>query len=245
MKRWLAIVGFCVFLVPCAYGETFNYDNGDKYVGDVVNGLPHGQGTYTRSNGDKYVGEWKDGLPDGHGTETSSDGREYVGEFKDGKKHGQGIYAFPDGYQYIGELRDGKPWEGIECPGPDFVNPYGTVSNGQWCRGCVPTEQQLATVDEVKQSLRSFLTTVNVEIALCDVNDRVLRGLSLDHPIVIDAETPYVGIQLEYAYLRNRFGNYDLILQSLIFKEGRPIDVMEIEAAGNLIKIYFDISNYY
>ncbi len=239
MKGLFAIAVLCGFLVPCAYGETFNYDNGDKYVGDVVNGLPHGQGTYTRSNGDKYVGEWKDGLPDGHGTDTSSDGRKYVGEFKDGKKHGQGIYAFPYGYQYIGELRDGKPWEGIECPGPDFVNPYGTISNGEWCRGCVPTEQQLATVDEVKQSLRSFLTTVNVEIALCDVNDRVLRGLSLDNLIVIESMAD------EYAYLRNRFGNYDLILQLVIFKEGRPIDVMEIEADGNLIKIYFDISNYY
>ena len=222
MKGLLAIAVLCGFLIPCAYGETFNYDNGDKYVGDVVNGLPHGQGTYTRSNGQKYVGE-----------------------FKDGKKHGQGIFAFPDGYQYIGEWRDGKPWEGIECPDIDFVRKYGTFSKGRRCRGCVPTEQQLATVGEVKQSLRSFLTTVNVEIALCDVNDRVLRGLSLDHPIVIDAETPYVGIQLEYAYLRNRFGNYNLILQSLIFKEGRPIDVMEIEADGNLIKIYFDISSYY
>ena len=107
MKKWLAIVGFCVFLIPCAYGETINYDNGDKYVGNVVNGLPHGQGTYTRSSGQKYVGE-----------------------FKDGKKHGQGIFAFPDGYQYIGEWRDGKPWEGIECPDTDFVKPYGTFLNG-------------------------------------------------------------------------------------------------------------------
>ena len=219
MKRLFAILLFCV-LVPCAYGETIEFDNG-KYIGDVVNGVPHGQG--------KVITLFS----------------MYVGGFKDGKKHGQGIYAFPDGYQYIGELRDGKPWEGIECPDTDFVNPYGTISNGQWCRGCAPTEQQLSIVDEVKQSLRSFLTTANVEIALCDVNDRVLRGLSLDHPIVIDAETPYVGIQLEYAYLRNRFGNYDLILQSLISKEGRPIDVMEIEADGNFITIYFDISSFY
>ena len=49
----------------------------------------------------------------------------------------------------------------------------------------------------------------------------------------------------EYAYLRNRFGNYDLILQSLIFAEGRTIDVIEIEVDGNLIKIYFDISSFY
>ncbi|SVE15953.1 uncharacterized protein METZ01_LOCUS468807 [marine metagenome] len=60
MKKWLAIVGFCVFLIPCAYGETITYDNGDKYVGGVSNGVAHGQGTYTYAGGDKYVGKWKD-----------------------------------------------------------------------------------------------------------------------------------------------------------------------------------------
>ena len=60
MKRWLAIVGFCVFLIPCAYGETINYDDGDKYVGDVSNGLKHGHGTYFHVHGTKYIGEWKD-----------------------------------------------------------------------------------------------------------------------------------------------------------------------------------------
>ena len=239
MKKWLAIVGFCGFLAPCAYGETFNYDNGDKYVGDVVNGVPNGQGTYTSAGGDVYVGEFREHLFHGQGAFTYVDGRKYIGGWNDDKRHGQGIFALPDGYQYIGEWRNGKPWEGIECPDPDFVKPYGTYSNGEWCRGCAPTEQQLSIVDEVKQSLRSFLTTANVEIALCDVKDRVLRGLSLDNLIVIES------MANEYAYLRNRFGNYDLILQSVIFKEGRPIDVMEIEANGNLITIYFDISNYY
>ena len=35
----------------------------DVYVGEIVSGKPHGQGTYTWSNGDKYVGEYKDGEP--------------------------------------------------------------------------------------------------------------------------------------------------------------------------------------
>ena len=62
MKRLLSIVLFCV-LVPCAYGETINYDDGGKYVGEVSNGVPHGQGTYTFANADKYIGEWKAGKP--------------------------------------------------------------------------------------------------------------------------------------------------------------------------------------
>ena len=85
MKKWLAIVGFCVFLIPYAYGETITYDNGDKYDGDVVNGLPHGQGTYTRADGDKYVGEWRDDLPNGQGTFTYADGSVKEGIFKDGE----------------------------------------------------------------------------------------------------------------------------------------------------------------
>jgi len=35
--------------------------NGDVYVGEVMSGKPHGQGTLTLTDGRNYVGEWKDG----------------------------------------------------------------------------------------------------------------------------------------------------------------------------------------
>ena len=60
MKHLFAIVFICGIFIPYAYGETINYDSGDKYVGDVSNGVPHGQGTFFFPNGTKYVGEWKD-----------------------------------------------------------------------------------------------------------------------------------------------------------------------------------------
>ena len=82
MKRLLSIVLFCV-LVPCAYGETINYGGGDKYVGEVSNGVPHGQGTYTFAHGEKYVGEWKNFLYHGQGNHTLANGDKYIGEFKD------------------------------------------------------------------------------------------------------------------------------------------------------------------
>jgi hypothetical protein len=56
------------------------------YVGEMKNGLPHGQGTWTYTNGDKYVGEWKNGFANGHGTLTRPDGTTIVGEWKNGKK---------------------------------------------------------------------------------------------------------------------------------------------------------------
>ena len=60
--------------------------NGDVYVGGIVSGKPHGQGTRTFTNGDKYVGEWKNGEKNGQGTYTWSSGNKYEGEWKDEDK---------------------------------------------------------------------------------------------------------------------------------------------------------------
>ena len=60
-----------------------------KYVGEIENRKPNGQGTLTWFNGDKYVGE-----------------------FMDGKKNGQGTYTFYYGRKYVGEFMDGKRWKG-------------------------------------------------------------------------------------------------------------------------------------
>ena len=80
------------------------------YVGEIVSGQPHGQGTITFPDGRKYVGEWKNGGYNGQGTRTFPDGRKYVGELKDGEYHGQGTYTFHDGRKYVGEFREGRPW---------------------------------------------------------------------------------------------------------------------------------------
>lgn len=37
------------------------YDGGDVYEGEILNGKRHGHGTYTWTNGDTYEGQWKDG----------------------------------------------------------------------------------------------------------------------------------------------------------------------------------------
>ena len=64
--------------------------NGDVYVGEIVSGQLHGQGTYTFPDGRKYVGEWKYG-----------------------KLHGQGEFTWSNGDKYEGEWKDGKIWKGI------------------------------------------------------------------------------------------------------------------------------------
>ena len=39
--------------------RAIQYPDGSKYVGHIINGMKHGQGTYTWPDGNKYVGEFK------------------------------------------------------------------------------------------------------------------------------------------------------------------------------------------
>jgi hypothetical protein len=87
---------------------TKTYSDGSKYIGEIKDDLPNGQGTYTSSDGRKYVGEWKNGKTDGQGTSTLPDGSEYVGEFKDGKMNGKGTWTGADGKKYVGDYKADK-----------------------------------------------------------------------------------------------------------------------------------------
>ena len=56
-----------------------------KYKGDVVIGRPQGVDTLVSHDGNKYVGEWINGLFHGQGIYTvASDGNSYIGEFRIG-----------------------------------------------------------------------------------------------------------------------------------------------------------------
>ena len=69
------------------WGTSWSRENTDrKYVGEIKNGRPNGQGTVTRNDGKTYVGEFRTGRLNGQGTVTWSDGRKNVGEWKNGKE---------------------------------------------------------------------------------------------------------------------------------------------------------------
>ena len=83
-----------------SYPEGYFTDH--KYDGEIEEGKPHGDGTWTMSNGATYVGEWVNGCREGLGTFTWSkfgpaSGKSYEGQWKNNKRHGKGkmIYA-PD-----------------------------------------------------------------------------------------------------------------------------------------------------
>jgi len=116
LYRWKTSSGF----------QWKTFGNGEvkpKYVGEITNGEPDGNGTLTYSNGDKYEGEWKDGEPNGQGTFTWSDEGKYEGKWREGKFHGQGTFTFSDGNKGVGEFRDNKPWN---------ITTYDKDGNYKW-----------------------------------------------------------------------------------------------------------------
>jgi hypothetical protein len=113
------------FSGPCYGGR--DYPNGDKYVGQFLNGNCSGQGTKTYSDGRIYVGQWKDDKRNGQGTLTWPNGDKYVGQYKDGLINGQGTYTWPDGGKYVGLYKDGKRnGQGT------YTWPDGNQFVGQW-----------------------------------------------------------------------------------------------------------------
>ena len=90
-------------VVPAAGAkiERMEYDGGDFYEGEIVDGYRHGKGKYTWADGSEYEGDWVKGKKCGFGvyrsySKNEKDGSTYLsyiyeGEWKDGKKHGQGI----------------------------------------------------------------------------------------------------------------------------------------------------------
>ena len=88
--------------------DTINYENGDVYVGEIVNGQPNGVGIYTLASGKIYRGEFVDGCFHGNGTYIWTDGMMYVGEFNMDVIEGKGVVVYADGEYYIGEFSHNK-----------------------------------------------------------------------------------------------------------------------------------------
>jgi hypothetical protein len=85
-----------------------SYTNGDKYEGEVINGIREGYGTYYYHNGDKYEGWWQNNKKHGMGTLFYKDGNLYIGQWKNSEKEGTGSFYYRNGEKYYGTFKSGK-----------------------------------------------------------------------------------------------------------------------------------------
>lgn len=81
-----------------------NFPNGDRYEGEIANGLMHGWGIYIYRDGSRYDGQFRDGVKDGRGTLVTAGGGKYIGDFAADVISGRGTYAYPGGDRYVGEF---------------------------------------------------------------------------------------------------------------------------------------------
>lgn len=89
------------------YTDTITYENGDRYVGEIVDGMRDGNGTLYYSTKDRYVGEWKADKREGTGILYYNDNKRYEGEWKADQKEGTGSFYWPDGTCFEGNWHNG------------------------------------------------------------------------------------------------------------------------------------------
>ena len=126
---------------------------GSVYVGQLLDHLPHGQGTLTFVDGAMYEGEFRRDSREGRGVLTLANGEKYVGQFLNNEAHGRGEYFFPDGRKYDGAFEhdlfcgkgvlifpDGVRYSGLfrkNLPHGfgDLIHPDGRKYVGNFARG--------------------------------------------------------------------------------------------------------------
>ena len=90
----------------------FEYQNGDLYDGQWLDGERHGRGTMTYAeDGSTYDGDWRHGKEHGRGRKEFLDGISYVGDFENGMMHGQGRFTMADGVVLDGAFLEDE-WQG-------------------------------------------------------------------------------------------------------------------------------------
>ncbi len=101
----------------------------NAYDGELLDGRPHGEGTYICFNGDKYVGNWKEGKRHGVGQLIFSDGRYYQGNWKEDMKDGSGKFVSINNEVYQGEWKNDErngegtiDYENGDCYTGNFEN---------------------------------------------------------------------------------------------------------------------------
>ena len=102
----LMIVSLMFLLVASVDARTIEREivdeEGNRFVGDTLDGKIHGVGRFDWATGASYEGDFKDGEVHGEGTMHYVDGSKYTGTFNRGERHGYGVLTLKNGDVYIG-----------------------------------------------------------------------------------------------------------------------------------------------
>ena len=125
---------------------------GNRYIGEVLNGQRHGKGTLVESTGLRYEGEWRNNQMHGKGVLTNSDGDRYEGEMKNNHFHGKGkLVLQKDGSTYYGEFLKSK----MHGMGVLFLNDgrmlKGEFKHGSYVEVPINTKNELAQDQNIKE----------------------------------------------------------------------------------------------
>jgi hypothetical protein len=161
-----------------------SYTNGDKYEGEVLNGVREGHGIYYYHNGDKYEGWWQNNKKHGMGTLYYKDGNLYIGQWRNSEKEGIGTLYFRNGEKYYGEFKSGKKnGKGylVAADGNKFIGHFkdnkkdgkgviyykkNKIAREEWNDGVLISSNLLATTSENKNSeVNNLLSSKEFDIS--------------------------------------------------------------------------------
>ncbi len=107
-----------------------NFANGAMWRGEVLNGLPHGNGTLTLIDGSRLEGRWQEGRLNGQGIMTTATGYVYQGAFEDSSVTGNGKLSYPESSSL--EYSEGEFLHGMEHGPHRFVFDDGVVEASEF-----------------------------------------------------------------------------------------------------------------
>jgi hypothetical protein len=145
MKRLLLLTTIFFFISLSVIGQDKNdesidkrieYENGDKYLGPIVNGFREGLGILTIDGGNaEVIGYWERGFLDEGVIKYYENGIQsayYFGDIKDHKAHGSGEITWEKGSKFYGDKYQGSFQFGMKWGGGDYTYKNGDSFGGRW-----------------------------------------------------------------------------------------------------------------
>ncbi len=179
-----------------------------RYAGQLLNGIPNGQGTLRCYTGFTAVSNnFVNGKIQGQGMLECPDGRRYVGEMLGAAANGRGTLYFSDGTSLSGTFRDGDLVEegqnfdmAVSKPQISWISPS---SDAETTEQNTSVELCVASNDKIEE----IIIYVNDEVKSKKVNPRNLKSKNsnCDYNFKFDIELN-PGSNVIYATVKNKGG---------------------------------------